>query len=313
MNNELLGAAQPMRAGLRDRVLSLRAQAMFDGLDDDGLLLLAEHGRSGNYADGEVVSVEDEPARSVFLVVEGAIIVSRHGVVLTTRKAGDAYGGLPLLAREPSTLAVASGFTRTLEVPAAAFEASLIENFSLLRNTLRAFGAGVLATRDNLPAEASASRAIDEGTYYAEPRSLVEILIQLREGPFARMNLDALVDMARYMVEVRYPAGQLLWPAGETSTHALHIDAGRVCCTAPDGRHVEVGRGFTIGVLDVWTRTRVYEARAETPVIAFRIGFESFLALLEAHPEVGLELLRGFARELLHATNPARSVPPPPP
>ena len=52
-------------------------------------------------------------------------------------------------------------------------------------------------------------------------------------------------------------------------------------------------------MLDVWRRTRVYEVRTETPVIAYRAEFESFLALLEKHPEVGLELLRGFARDLL--------------
>ena len=312
MNQEILGGGQPVRVGLRDRVLALRSQPMFEGLDDDGLLLLAEHGRSTSYADGQVIAVEDEPARSVYLVTQGAIVVSRRGTELTTRVAGEAYGGLPVLAREPSTLAVAKGETRALEVPAAAFESALVENFSLLRNTLRVLGTGVLAIRGNMPADPDVPRAIDEGSYYAEPLSLVEILIQLRQSPFGRMNLDALVDMARYMVDVRYPAGELLWSIGDTSTHALHVEAGRVRCTGSDGRHVAIGRGFTIGVLDVWSRTRVYEARTETPIIAFRIDFESFLALIETHPEVGLDLLRGFARELLNARTPSgRSTPPP--
>jgi len=62
MNQELLlGAGQPTRPGLRDRVLSLRAQPMFEGLDDDGLLLLAEHGYSQSYRDGEIIAAEDEP------------------------------------------------------------------------------------------------------------------------------------------------------------------------------------------------------------------------------------------------------------
>jgi CRP-like cAMP-binding protein len=80
------------------------------------------------------------------------------------------------------------------------------------------------------------------------------------------------------------------------------VDAGRVRCTAPDGSSVAVGSGFTFGVLDVWgTRRRAYEARTETPVIAARIDFDRFLTVLEIHPEVGLELLRGFARDLLTA------------
>jgi CRP-like cAMP-binding protein len=300
MNPELvLGSGRPARSGVRDIVFMLRSQPMFQGLDDDGLLLMAEHGRSIMFRDGEVIAPEGEPARAVYVVKQGKIVVSRHGKHLTTRIAGEAYGGLPLLAREPSTLAVASGETHTLELRAAVFEAALIENFSLLRNTLRQLGGAVLELRGNLPANPDEPPVVNEGAYYERPRSLVERLIQLREREFGRMNLDALVDLARRMIDVRFAAGDVLWAAGDPSLHALNIDAGRVRCTGPDGRSVSVGRGFTIGVLDVWSRARVYEARAETPVIAFRIDFESFLALLETHPEVGLDLLRGFARDLL--------------
>jgi CRP-like cAMP-binding protein len=117
------------------------------------------------------------------------------------------------------------------------------------------------------------------------------------------MNVEALIDLARHMVEVRYPAGHLLWSAGDLSTHALHVDYGRIRCTAPDGRYVDIGNDFTIGVMDVWGRKRAYEVRALTPVIGFRIAFESFLTLLESHVEVGLEILRGFARDLVTERN----------
>ncbi|MEI9950503.1 MAG: cyclic nucleotide-binding domain-containing protein [Pseudomonadota bacterium] len=307
MNHEILGAGQPVRIGIRDRVLTLRSYPMFEGLDDDALLLLAEHGTSASYPDGEIITVEGEPTRALFLVVEGEISVSRQGRALGTRKAGDAYGGLPLLAREPSTLAVAVGDTSTLEVPASAFEAALTTNFSLLRTTLRQLGSGVLAMRGNLPTDANLQGEVDEGHYYAEPLSLVQRLIQLRQGGFRHMNMEALIDMARSMIETRYPAGALLWSAGDPSSYALHIDVGRVRCTEPDGKHVCVGRDFSIGVLDVWSGARVYEARAETPLIAFRIDIERFLALLEAHPEVGLDLLRGFAQDLLRGNRPSQA------
>jgi len=297
--SQVMIMAEP-RATLRDRVLSMRAQPLFEGLDDEGLLLLAEHARTGRYRDGEVVCVEGDPARAVFLVLQGELVVTSGGKEVTVRRAGDAYGGLPVLARQPSTQALARGEVRTLEVPAAAFENALTENYSLLRNTLRVIGTSVLSARGSLPVSASADRSIDEGTFRDEPRPLVERLIALRQGPLGHLNLEALVDMARGMVEVRYPADQLLWSVGEPATHSLHIEFGRVRCTTPDGRVAEVGAGFTIGVLDVWgAEGRAYEARTLTPVIAARIDFEAFLALLEAHPEVGLELLRGFARELL--------------
>lgn len=162
-------------------------------------------------------------------------------------------------------MAVAEGETQTLEIPASAFEAALVENFSLLRNTLRQLGRLILDTRRNLPLDPTESRSVDRGVYYEQPRSLVEQLIQLRASPFGGMNLDALVDLARYMVEVRYPTGTELWSAGQTLTHALHVDAGSLRCTGPDGRHVSVGRGFTIGVMDVWSRVRVYDVHTSPP------------------------------------------------
>ena len=305
MNHEVLGVGQPVRTGIRDRVLTMRSYSMFDGLDDDALLLLAEHGTSARYADGAVITPEGEATRMLCLIVEGEILVSRQGQVLTTRKAGDAYGGLPLLAHEPSTLAVAVGNTSTLEVPASAFEAALTSNFSLMRTMLRQLGAAVLAMRGNLPTDANRTSAVEEGSYYSQSLSLVERLIKLRLGSFRHMNMEALIDLARSMIEIRYPAGALIWSTGDPSTHALHIDVGRVRCTEPDGKHASVGSAFTIGVLDVWTGVRVYEARAETPLITFRVDFENFLALLEAHPEVGLDLLRGFAHDLLSGTRPS--------
>lgn len=290
---------EPARVGLRDRLLALRAQPMFDSLDDEGLLMLAEHGRAVSYRDGDVVSVEGETSGVMFVVAEGEIDVSRQGRLVLTRRAGEGYGALQLLAREPSVRAVARGDVRTFEIPAAAFEEVLTENHSTLRNTLRLVGSGVLARRGNLPADPKASRVIDDGVYFHEPRTMVERLLELRQSPFGHVNLEALVEVARRMTEVRCPAGELLWSTGDESTHSLHIEAGRVRCTIADGTSVVVGKGFSIGVLDVWgTHQRVYEARAELPVIAHRVEYENLLTLLEAHPEVGLELLRGFAREM---------------
>ena len=300
--NGLVNLSEGARASLRDRILLLRSQPTFEGLDDDGLRLLAEHGRTAVYRDGDVIAPEGEPPRFVYAVVEGEIVVSRKGKAVTVRGAGEAFGALPVLAREPSMLATARGETRTLELPAVAFESALTENYSLLRNTLRVLGTSILSMRVSLPADPAAPRVVDEGTYDPRPRTMVQRLLQLRQSQFGHLNLEALVDFARHMVEVRYPAGVLVWSAGDASDCSLHVDAGRVRCTAPDGSSVAVGSGFTIGVLDVWgTRRRAYEARTETPVIAARIAFDSLLTVLEIHPEVGLEILRGFARDLLAA------------
>ena len=298
--SEILGFREPPREGLRDRVLALRSQPLFEGLDDEALLLLAEHARSVTYRAGDVVAPEDEPPRALFIVLEGELVATRQGKALVKIGPGSAYGAFALLAREPPPLASAATTMRVLEGPAAALETALDENHSLLRKGLAVAAAGVLEFTGNLPASPLFPPEVDEGTYYPEPKSMVERLIQVRRGNFARMNLEALIDLARQMIEVRFPAGHLLWSAGDPPTHSLYIDCGRVRCIAPDGEHVDIGSNFTLGVLDVWgAKQRAYTARTETPVIGYRIEFETFLTLLESHVEVGIQLLRTFARTLV--------------
>jgi hypothetical protein len=69
---------------------------------------------------------------------------------------------------------------------------------------------------------------------------------------------------------------------------ALHHHPGQADATLPSGSWT------------VWGgRLRAYEARAATPLIGFRVDFETFLALLESQVEVGINMLRAFARLLL--------------
>jgi CRP-like cAMP-binding protein len=295
------------RQSLRERLLVLRSIDWFDGFDDQALLLLSEHARTVHYRAGDVIAKADAAPRAVHVVTAGKVTLSRNGQD-TTFEPGTAFGAMAMLARKPTGLARADLTTSILEIPAPALEAAIDESFSVLRATLRVVGAGVLRARDNLPADPQARREVEEGTFHEQPRSLVERLIELRAGPFGYMNVEALVDLARHMHEVRVRAGQLLWSAGDASTHAFHVDYGRVRCTSRDGRFVDVGRGFTLGVLDIWgSQGRVYDARAETDLIGFTVDFENFLTLLENHAEVGIDILRGFAEALLEYPGPNRS------
>jgi CRP-like cAMP-binding protein len=292
-----LGIVSPQ--GLRERLLVLRSLDLFDGCDDAALLLLTEHAKTMSYRAGEAISGDGDAPRALHVVTGGRVTLTRSGREASFAP-GMPFGVLAVLAREPLGLARAAEDSRVLEIPAAALEGAIDESFSVLRSMLRVVGAAVLKARGNLPADPLAERAVDEGSFHEETRSLVERLIELRTGPFGYMNLEALVDLARSMREVRLAKGDVLWSPGDASTHAYHLDYGRVRCTSPDGRHVDVGRGFTIGVLDVWgSEGRAYEARAETALIGYRIDFEDFLSLLETHGEVGSDILRGFARSLL--------------
>lgn len=297
MNRELVGLSVQAHQGLRARILVLRSQPLFKGLDDDGFIRLAEHARSTIYREGEVLTREGDPTRALHIVLEGEVHLFMRELALGVFKAGSAFGAFHVLAHERAPLAVATEFTRTLEVPASAFETALDENYSLLRGTLRAVAVTALSARGNLPIDPNLPQEFPERAYYEQSRTMVERLMELRAGSFGYMNLEALVDLARRMTEVRYPAGHVLWTEGDVADHSLHIDCGRVRCSSPDGRHVDIGSNFTMGVLEIWgSHRRVYTARTETPVIAFRVDFESFLTLLEVHVEVGLQIIRGFAR-----------------
>ena len=299
MNNEPIGLGEPPREGLRDRVLALRSLDLFQGLDDDGLLLLAEHARPVRYEAGETIIVDGGPPRAAFLVLEGEVELTRSGRV-NLFEAGRGFGFLPLLAGETSGAGIARTASRILEIPAPAFASALDENFSLLRGALMFLGGAVLQARHNLPADPDAPPALALGEYREAPRTLVDKLIELRSSPFGYMNVEALAGLARNMVEVRFAQGEILWRANDVSSYSLHIDYGRVRCTSTDGRHVDVGQGYTLGVVDVWAnRLRAYHAVAETPIVAARIERESFLSLLESHTEIGIEILRGFARSIL--------------
>lgn len=287
----------PTADGLRNRLLALRAIALFETVDDEGLLLLAEHARPVRYRAGDVLAVDGEIPRAIQILTAGEVTRQRAGQLPQVAGVGQALGALHLIARAPGPGVVARGEVRTLEIPAAAFEAALDASFSLLRGLLRFTGSSVLAARSRLPVDPRATSAVDEGPYYEGSKSLVVRLMELRSGPFTHMNLDALVDLARRMIEIRVEAGTCLWSIGDPSTHALHIDHGRVRCSTDDGRSADVGRGYTLGVMDVWGgHERAYEARAATRLIAYRVDFEAFLLLLEMHVEVALEMLRALVR-----------------
>lgn len=288
------------RASLRDRVLVLRSVDTLAGLDDEGLALLAEHGVRRTYVAGDVITEEGDPPRMIAVIVEGQVTITRKGRPPVVFRQGDGFGMLTVMAEQPVGRAVADTSVVTLEIPAAAFRVALEENFSLLRNSLRIMSLALGRARGNLPADADNPPKMDLGAYYENPRTLVEQLIELRKGPFVQMNIDALVDLARRMIEVRVPAGHTFWSAGEASRFALHVEYGCVRCTAPDGKHVDIGQDFTIGVMDVWSnQPRSYTAKTETPVIGYRIDYEDFLVICEMHLSVGLDMLRGLARQFL--------------
>lgn len=289
----------PARIGLRDRVLLLRSVENFLGLDEDAITRLAEHARHRAYRKGDVITEEGAEQESIHIVVAGEVSLIRTNSV-QTMSPGGGFGVLAVMASAKSRRAVAAADTRTLEIPVPAFRVAMEENFSLLRNALRMIGQTMVKMRGSLPADPAHPPSVDPGVRYERPKTLAERLVELREGPFESMNLDALIDMARRMIERRLPAGHVFWEVGDPPSSSFHVDYGHVQCTSGDGRTMDVGSNFTLGVMDVFaSQPRSYAARAVTDIIGYSIAYEDFAIILEMHPQVGLELLRSFARVLL--------------
>jgi CRP-like cAMP-binding protein len=285
------------RASIRDRILILRSFENFAGLDDDALTLVAEHARGRVFRKGDVICEEGEAPRWLQLVIEGQVTVTRRSGASLMVPSGHGFGLLPIVGGGRTGLAVADTETRTLEIPAAALLAALEENFSLLRNSLLLLGRSILRSRGNLPAAPNTLPNADPGIPDERPSTPIERLLKLRTTQFGSISIDALLELSRQIVECRVEAGHVFWHPGEPSTHALHVNYGQVRCTATDGRYVDVGSDFTLGVMDLWgAQVRSYEARALTSVTAWRVNFEDFLSMLETHVAVGLNVLRGLAR-----------------
>jgi CRP-like cAMP-binding protein len=300
VTDEARTQGEPARHGLRARVFAIRSVANFQGLDDEGLTLLAEHARELAFPRGAVISREGDPARAIYLVLDGRVKVSRKGQTVAVQENGRGIGLFTALAGAPSPQAVAELDTRVLEIPIAVFLAALEENFSLLRTSLRLVCAAILRLRGNLPVHPSApQKPVETGEYYERPATFVERIIDIQGQAQTAVDLEALIELARRTQEIRVPEGHLFWSVGDPATFSLRMTYGRVRCTSQDGQQVTVGKSFNIGVLDSWSaQPRTYEARAETRVIAYRNELEDFATMLENHVGVGLEFVTSMARAL---------------
>ncbi len=288
-------------AGVRERLLALRSLPTLMGLDDEALTLLAEHARHREFRKGEVLAVAHEPLHAVHVIVDGRVTVMRDGDEALVAGNGDRLGVLALMAGSPVGHLTAEADTRTLEISVAAFKGVMEDNFSLLRNELRLLSTGVLSARGVLPVSPP-SAVLGDGTGEYPGRSLtvVERVMRLRQGAFGVMSVDALSEFARRMVEVRIPAGELIWSVGDRPAYTLHLQHGRVRCTAADGGNVDAESPTMLGELEAWSaRMRSYELRALTDVVAWRVAVEDVLMVLESHIQPAIQMLANVGRTLL--------------
>lgn len=295
--------APEMREGARDRLFAMRALGIFADLDEDGATLLAEYSKLTSFKTGEHVTRREREVASVHVVIDGLIEVTRPDGARVEIGAGRPVGLLGTVSRSNLNLdAVALRPTRTLEIPRGEFLGALEENFSLLRNVLRTVAGTLLDARGNLPlASKDIGAQAPLPTTTIGRQSLVQRVLEVGRVPIFRdANIDSAFDLARALREISVPAGHVFWKVGDPATGSLRVAAGRVRCTTPDGRFVDVSGDYMLGTLNTLAgRPEGYEARALEPVFGYMVDFEEFLIVLEAHPELALGLLANLATLVL--------------
>jgi CRP-like cAMP-binding protein len=290
--------------GVRDRVLLLRALPAFSSLDDETLIMMAEHSRRRAFRAGETVCVEGRPLTHGYLVLSGQITSTRKGERVTAVTRGYGVGMLSILANDDNGVhAVADSDASTIEIPARAMNEALEISFPMLRNSLRMIAAGLLRQRAQLPASPDNPPKVELGEYPERPATVVDHLLNVRAsgGLFAEANLNAMLDISRAITEIRLEEGDLLWSVGDAASWWVRIGYGAVRCTSPDGQSVDVGHGWLIGMMDSYAQgKRAYEARAKSRLVGYRTELEDSLAILENHTDLARELVASMAMQALN-------------
>lgn len=108
------------------KVRFLRDVALFDGIDPDGLAMIAERALEVDFAEGRPIVRQGEVGTGFFLVTSGGARVVRDGTTIAEYGPGDFFGELSLLDRGPRIASVvATAPTTCLAIASWDFEALL--------------------------------------------------------------------------------------------------------------------------------------------------------------------------------------------
>ncbi|MDP1825669.1 MAG: cyclic nucleotide-binding domain-containing protein [Archangium sp.] len=243
---------------------------------------------------GELLLEENTPGDALYVVLEGALQVTRRspsGIqVLGEVRRGEHLGELALLDDAPRTAsATATEPTRALVITRASFEACLAHapgaahTLGRLREYRRAWST---VRRVRPPAESIA-------------------------GLLARFVTDVpaerLGDLAQHVEWVTVPSGALLFRQGESGDALYFVVTGTVEVLAErdDGQEIRLGEaspGEALGEMALLSgEARMASARAACDVELLKLSREGFDALVKAHPQAMTVFARTMATRLAKA------------
>jgi CRP-like cAMP-binding protein len=287
-----------------ERVLYLKKLRTIGSLPTAQLAIVAEYLKERFFRRGSVLLREGEPIRAIYFVVDGKVHLRRKGRDLGHAHSGAGVGGLGLLAQhEEGIEAIAESDTFTLELDSEAVREVLEDHFGILHHLIKDTCAQlirhaaaarrpfVVPPRPRLPA-LPAGRELD----------LVERIFILRQVvPFANSSIDALAELSRGLVEVRFAAGTSLWRRGDLAEALFLLVSGTVACTpAEPARPFVLGPGIPVGAIEaVAEQPRWYDAVTESEVVALSGDVEGLIDAFEDHFGLAMGYLATMSQWLL--------------
>ncbi len=289
---------------LTERILRLRGVPTLRSLPAHDLAQVAASLRPVAFRRGEVLLREDEPPRSFFLLDSGTVTIRRKGKRIGTVRGPGGVGFMSFLARNAGgSSAVAENFVEALEVQADAMEEVFEDHFSVLLGTIRFVAQRLIEeNKVNPPPEYVPPVVSFDSLIGDAPLGIVERIFLLRRmRAFTEANVNSLATLARKMVEVRPPAGEVLWRAGERSDFSYFVVKGMLQLSWNEGTTVQqIGPGYVVGGSEsLVSLPRWNELVTTEPVVLLRGGREGLIDMFEDDYELGMKFLSLIATLLV--------------
>ncbi len=296
-------AEKVLFVGPLERVLFFRTLAALDGLSATQLAAIAQNARERFFPRGSLLLHPGRPPEAFYLVAEGKVVVNRFGRRGEEVGPGEAVGFLHLLARAESGVeARALTDTLALELDWDAQVDVSQEHFPVLLKFIRYISHRLVRTREDLPDGGWLPDPPAQPAEPGRPLDLVQRILALSHtGAFSTRSYDALAELARHLVEVRYRPGESMWEVGDDAETFLLLVRGAAQCRVP-GHEVRsyIGPFQFVGMDEALARLpRWFGVSAEGEVTALRVALEPLLDIFEDHFEMALDFLSGRALRLI--------------
>jgi CRP-like cAMP-binding protein len=287
-----------------DRVLFLRTQPHFSGLDPRILIVIANNTQEYHFRSGEALYDASSPRRHMHFLVEGTVHMQRDDTATFDVSAPGGVGMVHELARtEDSTSAIAKTDVTSLCIEIERYFQIMEDHFALVHELINNFGRMIGEAEHALVLAPGGETCVDcQEPASHEPLDLVQRLSRTRRAPlFANANLTMLTELLRETHETYVETGTSLFRAGE-NPHSLHLlFEGAVRIEDPTrARIAYAGPGELVALGEFCRRApHALSAVTETPVQLLRIDKTHYVDVLEDHFDHALELLAQLAQRHL--------------